>query len=135
MTLSELVKSIFRRTVAEDMVEREARIKGDDDRTEYKHIVHVLLSDPGLGEYNNNDLYFVVRNYDYASISNFTELLSNYEPYENITIYNEELEKTNLCVVKSSENFIIYNGDETKLPIEINESNTIVIEDHSVCMV
>lgn len=134
MTLSELVKSIFRRTVAEDMVEREARIKGDDDRTEYKHIVHVLLSDPELGKYNNNNLYFVVRNYDDTLISNFTELLSNYEPYENITIYNEELENTNMCVMKSSENSITYSGDETELPIEINESNTIVIEDHCVCM-
>lgn len=135
MTLSELVKSIFRKAISEDMAERKARIKGDDDRTEYKHIVHVLLSDPGLGEYNNNNLYFIVRNYDGTLISNFTELLSNYEPYENITIYNEELENTNMCVVKSSENSIAYNSDETELPIDIDDSNVVVIEDHCVSMI
>ncbi len=135
MTLSELVKSIFRKAISEDMAERKARIKSDDDRTEYKHIVHVLLSDPGLGEYNNNNLYFVVRNYDGTLISNFTELLLNYEPYENITIYNEELENTNMCVVKSSENSIAYNSDETELPINIDDGDVVIIEDHCVSMI
>ena len=64
MTLSELIKSIFMKTNADDLVEKEARIKGDLDRTEYKHVVHVLLSGAGLGSYQNNNLYFVIRNYD-----------------------------------------------------------------------
>lgn len=132
MTLSEVIKSIFYRTKTDLINERQERIKGDDDRTEYKHIVHVELSGDGLGDYQNNNLYFVVRNYDKNLIQTFPALLSNFEPNESIIIYNEELENTNTCVIKSSGNSISYSGDEEDLPIDIDVNNVIMIEDNCV---
>ena len=131
MTLEEIIKSIFVKTNIDDLEEREARIKGDADRTEYKHIVHVQLSGQGLGSYEDNNLYFVIRNYDPTLITSFDALVSNYEPYENITIYNEELDNTNMCVVRNTGNSVSYTGEDD-LPIDIDGSNVIVIEDNCV---
>ena len=131
MTLEEIIKSIFVKTNIDDLEEREARIKGDADRTEYKHIVHAQLSGQGLGSYEDNNLYFVIRNYDPTLITSFDALVSNYEPYENITIYNEELDNTDMCVVRNTGNSVSYTGEDD-LPIDIDGSNVIVIEDNCV---
>jgi hypothetical protein len=132
MTLSELIKSIFKNTRTQVLEEREERIKADEDLAEYKHVVHVLLSGASLGDYNNNNLYFVIKNHDKSPITTFSNLLSNYEPYESIIIYNKELDNTNMCVIKNAQNSFSYNGAETELPININENDVIIVEDNCI---
>jgi len=132
MTLSELIKSIFKNTRTQVLEEREERIKADEDLVEYKHVVHVLLSGASLGDYNNNNLYFVIKNHDNSPITTFSNLLSNYEPYESIIIYNKELDNTNMCVIKNTQNSFSYSGAETELPINIDENDVIIIEDNCI---
>ena len=97
----------------------------------YKHITHIRLVGQEMGDYENNNLYFTIQNYDATEITTFTQLMSNFEPYESIVVYNAELNSTNLCITKLTDTQATYSGSNT-LPLDVTDEDVVVVEDHVV---
>ena len=95
---------------------------------QYKHIVEAQLVGDEMGIYKNNHLYFTVRNFTSTRITTFAQLLSNYENYETIAVYNLEMNSTNLCITRTSEEEASYNG-EGSTPVDIEPENIVIVSD------
>lgn len=104
-------------------------ILGSGDISEYKHIVHVQLIGAETGPYENNNLYFTLKNYSPTQIATFDQLMSNYNLYETIVVYNAEYNSTNMCITKVSENEASYNGSNGTAAIDVDGDNVVVIAD------
>lgn len=95
---------------------------------QYKHIVEAQLVGEDMGIYENNHLYFTVRNFSDTQITTFAQLLSNYENYETIAVYNLEMNSTNLCITRTSEEEASYNG-EGSTPVDVDPDNIVILSD------
>lgn len=82
-----------------------------------------------MGEFENNNLYFTIINYSGAEITTFSQLLSNFEPYETMVVYNLELNTTNMCVTRVTETTASYNG-VNQIPVDIDDDHVVIIADN-----
>lgn len=95
----------------------------------YKHIVHIQLVGESVEPFENNDLYFTIRNYDSTEIETFEELMDNFEPYETIVVYNAQLNNTNTCITRVTENQATYSGENYD-PVDVTGDDVVVIGDN-----